>query len=170
MSFDYDEPMHVEVVTCSDDCSKEQIESEIKEICRNQPFAVLATEGEGRPYTSLVAFAADSDLRHLVFSTPTKTRKYSQILKNNKVSLLIDNRAQQPDSINLIRAITVTGKAGPLEKNEMEKWAQLLLDKHNYLDKFINSPSSSLILVRAERYFYVRRFQEVYQWIPSSSS
>jgi len=87
------------------------------------------------------------------------------------VSLLIDNRSRQPESINLIRAITVTGKARPLEKEEeVEQWSRLLLEKHSYLAEFVKSPTSSLILVRAVRYFYVRRFQEVYQWIPPSHS
>ncbi len=166
VSHDYDEPMFVDVVSCRADCSKEQIEPEIKEICFKEPFAVLATLGEGQPYTSLVSFATSSDLQHLVFATPIQTRKYSQIIKNNRVSLLIDNRSQQPESINLIRAITVTGKARPLEKEEVEQWSRLLLDKHSYLTKFVESPTSSLILVWAVRYFYVRRFQEVYQWIP----
>ncbi len=170
MNHDYDEPLFVNVVSCRDDCSEQLIESEIKEICFKQPFAVLATQGEGQPYTSLVSFAASSDLQHLVFATPTQTRKYSQIIKNNRVSLLIDNRSQQPESINLIRAITVTGKARPLEKEEVEQWSRLLLDKHSYLAKFFKSPTSSLILVRAVRYFYVRRFQEVYQWIPLNHS
>ena len=171
MNHDYDEPIFINVVSCRDDCSKEQIETEIKEIIFNQPFAVLATQGEGQPYTALVSFAASSDLQHLVFSTPVQTRKYSQIIKNNRVSLLIDNRSQQPDSINLIRAITVTGQARPLEKEEeVEQWSRLLLDKHSYLTRFVKSNTSSLILIRVVRYFYVRRFQEVYQWIPQSHS
>ena len=171
MNHDYDEPMFVNVVSCRDDCSEQQIESEIKELCFKQPFAVLATRGVGQPYTSLISFAASSDLQYLVFSTPTQTRKYSQIITDNRVSLLIDNRSQQPESINLISAITVTGKARPLEKEEeVEQWSRLLIDKHSYLDKFFKAPTSSLILVRAVRYFYVRRFQEVYQWIPPSHS
>ncbi|MFU8794157.1 MAG: pyridoxamine 5'-phosphate oxidase family protein [Dethiobacteria bacterium] len=171
MKNDYDEPMFINVVSCRDDCSKEQIEAEIKEIIFNQPFAVLATQGEGQPYTSLISYAASTDLQHLVFATPVQTRKYSQIIKNKRVSLLIDNRSQQPESINLIRAITVTGQARALEKEEeAEQWARLLLNKHSYLAKFVKSNTSGLILIKVVRYFYVRRFQEVYQWIPQSHS
>ncbi|MBW6463437.1 MAG: pyridoxamine 5'-phosphate oxidase family protein [Bacillota bacterium] len=171
MNHDYDEPMFINVATCRDACSKEQTEAEIKEIIFNQPFAVLATQGEGQPYTSLISYAASTDLQHLVFATPVQTRKYSQIIKNKRVSLLIDNRSQQPESINLIRAITVTGQARPLEnEEEVEQWARLLLNKHSYLAKFVNSNTSGLILIKVVRYFYVRRFQEVYQWIPQSHS
>jgi len=49
VNHDYDEPMFIKVVTCRDDCSEQQIESEIKEICFKQPCAVLATQGEGQP-------------------------------------------------------------------------------------------------------------------------
>lgn len=171
MKRDYDEPMFIDVVYYSKDCSAEQIETEIKELCFEQPFAVLATQGEGQPYTALISFAASDDLTHLVFSTPTQTRKYSQIKDNRQVSMLIDTRSLQPESINLVRAVTVTGKARPLENaDEIELWSKLLLDKHGYLEKFVHSESSSLILVRAVRYFYVRRFQEVYQWTPPETS
>jgi len=167
---DYDEPRFINVASCRDDCSKEQVEAEIKEIIFNQPFAVLATQGEGQPYTTLISYASSTDLQHLVFATPVQTRKYSQIIKNKRVSLLIDNRSKQPESINLIRAITVTGQARPLEKEEVAQWTRLLLDKHGYLAKFVKSDTSGLILVKIVRYFYVRRFQEVYQWIPQSHS
>jgi len=41
-----------------------------------QRLAVLATQGEGQPYGSLVAFSAAPDLRRLVFATARSTRKY----------------------------------------------------------------------------------------------
>ncbi len=171
MKRDYDEPLFVDVVSCKNECSDEQIESEIKEICFTQPFAVLATQGEGQPYTSLISFATSDDLKHLVFSTPTQTRKFNQLKNNRQVSILIDNRSQQPESINLIRGITITGRAKPLEnREEVEPWSKVLLDKHSYLERFVKASSSSLILVQAVRYFYVRRFQEVYQWIPTDHS
>ena len=171
MSRQYDEPEFVDVVLGKVDDGGRQVEAEIKELCREQPFAVLATQGEGQPYTNLISFAVSDDLKNLVFSTPSQTRKYSLITKNKKVSLMIDNRADQPESINLIRAVTVTGTARSLEEvQELEYWSRLLIDRHSYLDNFIKSPSSSLILVDIIRFFYVRRFQEVYQWIPGSRS
>ncbi len=171
MKKQYDEPDFVDVVSGGIDNTTKQVESEIKALCFEQPFAVLATQGEGQPYTNLISFAVSEDLKHLVFSTPSQTRKYSLINKNKKVSLLLDNRSQQPESINLIRAVTITGKARPLEDpKQVDHWSRLLIKRHSYLDKFINSPTSSLILVDIIRIFYVRRFQEVYQWIPGNPS
>ncbi len=168
---EYDEPLFVDVTRGKTEDGRNQVEAEIRELCSEQPFAVLATQGDGQPYTNLISFAFSENFEHLVFATPAQTRKYVLISKNNKVSLLIDNRDRYPESINLIRAVTVTGKAKILEDPEqIEKWSGLLVKKHSYLEKFIKSSTSGLILVDIIRFFYVRRFQEVYQWIPGSRS
>ena len=169
MNKQYDEPDFIDVVSGRVD--SDRVESEIKALCFEQPFAVLATQDEGRPYTNLISFAVDEDLKHLAFSTPSQTRKYHQVAKNKNVSLLIDNRDRQPESINLIRALTITGTGKPLEDlEEIKQWSALLIKRHSYLDKFIKSPTSSLILVDISRIIYVRRFQEVYEWLPGRHS
>ncbi len=171
MKNNYDEPIFVDVTHGNKENSRDQIEAEIRELCVEEPFAVLATQGEGQPYTNLISFAVSESLGQLVFSTPTQTRKHDLISKNRKVSLMIDNRAQQPESINLIRAVTITGAARVIKNpKDIEHWSGLLVKRHSYLEKFIKSPSSSLILVDIIRFFYVRRFQEVYQWVPGSHS
>ena len=167
---EYDEPEFIDVTKGRVDNIGEQIVSEIRDLCFGQPFAVLSTQGDGQPYTNLISFAFNEGLDRFVFATPAQTRKYTLICRNGKVSLLIDNRAQQPESINLIRAATVTGKARVLEEPaEVDQWAALLIKRHSYLEKFIKSPTSGLILVEVIRFFYVRRFQEVYQWIPNKT-
>jgi general stress protein 26 len=164
---DYDEPLFIETVKSSCDQRYEEVLSEIKTLCLEQPFAVLATQGKGQPYTSLISFAISDDLKKLFFSTPTKTRKYNLIINNSKVSVMIDNRSSQPESINMISGLTITGIARPLEDPEVIRfWSAKLLERHSYLEKFIKAPSSSLILIDTTRFFYVRRFQEVYQWAP----
>lgn len=168
---DYDEPIFVDVTSCDNKCSDAEIEHEIRALCLEEPFAVLATQGGGQPYTSLISFAMSEDMKHLVFSTPTQTRKYSLIVANSNVSVMIDNRSRQPESINHICGLTITGRARILSvAGEIVKWQSLLTTKHSYLQKFVKSPSSSLILVETVRFLYVRRFQEVYQWVPGKPS
>ncbi len=163
----YDEPSYLDVTSGNSEITMAQVEAETRELCLEQPFAVLATQGEGQPYTNLISFVVSENLAQLVFSTPARTRKYDLISKNNKVSLIIDNRDQQPESINLIRAITITGTARILEDpGEIESWSDLLIKRHSYLESFVKSPTSSLVLVDITRFFYVKRFQEVYQWAP----
>ncbi len=171
MKDQYDEPNFTDVIPGRIEDDKNRVEAEIRALCFEQPFAVLATQGEGQPYTNLISFAISKELGHLVFSTPAQSRKFDLISKNKKASLLIDNRSRQPKSINLISAVTITGTARALEDaQESERWSGLLIKRHNYLEKFIKSPSSTLILVDIFRFFYVRRFQEVYQWSPETRS
>lgn len=162
----YDEPMYINKENGNPE-SDESIESEIRSLCETQSFAVLATQGEGQPYTSLVGFATTEDLRYLVFSTPRQTRKFSLLEKNSHVSLLIDSRSNQPDSIELISAITLTGQVAIQSKEEdIDKWSGILIKKHPYLESFVNSESIAIVVVEVFRYFYVRRFQEVLEWTP----
>lgn len=166
---EYDEPEFIDVTKGQADLVSDQIVCEIKDLCFGQPFAVLSTQSDSQPFTNLISFAFNEDLDRFVFATPAQTRKYSSISRNGKVSLLIDNRAEQPDSINQIRAATVTGRAKILEDpKEIELWSTVLIKRHSYLEKFIKSPSSGLILVDVIRFFYVRRFQELYQWKPGN--
>lgn len=162
----YDEPMYIDVEkgTPNED---ESIEAEIRNLCEGQSFAVLATQGEGQPYASLIGFATSQDLKYLVFATPKETRKFSLLEKNNHVSFLLDNRSTQPDSINLVSALTVTGLVRVLsDKEEMEAWSKILVRKHPYLDSFVRSDTTAVVLAEVFRYFYVRRFQEVFEWMP----
>ncbi len=168
---EYDEPELINVTRGPAEKIDPQIESEIRDLCFGQPFAVLSTQVEGQPHTNLISFAFNEELNRFVFATPTQTRKYTSIYRNPQVSMLIDNRAQTPDSINLIRVATVNGEARILEDpSEIDQWAALLINRHSYLEKFVKAPSTGLILVEVLSFFYVRRFQEVYQWTPDKSS
>ena len=164
----YDEPAFSKM---SDELKADvnNIEDSIRKLCQEQAFAVLAAQGKGQPYTVLIGFAASQDLRRIVFTTPKHTRKYHLIERGRRVSLLVDNRSQQEDSINQISAVTITGTARILtDRDEIEFWASLLTDKHPYLKEFVKSSSTATILVEAVRYFYVRRFQEVFEWSPAT--
>ena len=163
----YDEPKYIKKTKGIEDKEKPVRES-IRELCESQSFAVLATQGKGQPYTSLIGFATSDDMKYVVFATPKQTRKYSLLEEDNRVSLMVDNRAQQPDSINFISALTITGKVRILDDaEEIEKWSGLLTEKHPYLSSFVRSSSTAVILVEVYRYYYVRRFQEVFEWIPN---
>ncbi len=53
----YDEPIFFDVTNGDTENAMAQVESEIRELSLEQPFAVLATQGEGQPYTNLISFA-----------------------------------------------------------------------------------------------------------------
>lgn len=88
---------------------KEHLDQEIRELLESQKLAVLATHGQGQPYTSLVAFASSTDLREIYFATSRSTRKYDNVTANPKVSLLVDNRSNDVSDFHLAMAATALG-------------------------------------------------------------
>lgn len=90
--------------------------------------------------------------------------------KNKKVSILIDNRSNNKNSINEIAAITSLGSIKILEEEEeIDKWSKILLEKHSYLDEFIYAKSTAIILLEVSNYYYVSKFQEVIEWDPNKN-
>jgi uncharacterized pyridoxamine 5'-phosphate oxidase family protein len=127
---------------------------------------VLATESDGQPYTSMIAFALSSDKKGIVFITPQKTRKYKNILKNNRVSLLIDTRSNTEKDYMSAESLTILGNAFPVRKGV--KWSELtkvLIRKHPKLNEIIHSAETKLIFIKITRCIHVTRFQTVSEWI-----
>ena len=139
----------------------------IKRLLDSQKFAVLATQGAGQPYASLVAFAVSEDLSAATFATPITTRKYNLLVECDQVALFIDNRSGGEDDMMHIQAVTATGRAVELEHGpEWDEWSERLIDRHPHLDSFVRSPTSALFRIDFIRFFHVMRFQEVHQWRP----
>jgi len=143
------------------------IKNNIRKLLESESFAVLSTQGQGQPYASIIGFSSTPDLKKIVFATSKETRKFSLITESRKVALLVDNRSSVPPVINKISAVTITGMSHVLEDPiDQEKCADLLVKKHPYLEEFVQAPPTAIILVDVYRYFYVRRFQEVFEWNP----
>ena len=141
----------------------------IRRVLEAEPYAVLATQGDGQPYASIVAFAMAEDFRMAVFATPIATRKYRLLTACDRVALLIDSRCKHPDDMMRIEAITATGRAMQVGRGEeFERWSRVLTAKHPHLAAFVASPSVALFRVEIIRFFHVERFQEVREWRPGA--
>lgn len=136
-------------------------------LVREQPYAVLCTQGGGQPYGSLVALAVSEDLGKAVFATPITTRKYRLLSECEHVALVIDSRSRSIEDMMQIEAVTATGRARQVAPgDEFEHEAALLLGRHPQLELFVRSPTTALFHVDILRYFHVTRFEEVRQWTP----
>ncbi len=132
----------------------------------DQLHAVLATTLDGQPYTSLIAYALTPDKKGLVFVTPQKTQKYRNILKNNRVSLLIDTRSNTEKDYMGAESLTILGNAKLVRKRgEWPELADVLIRKHPTLKEIIHSAETNLIFVTITRCIHVTRFQTVSEWI-----
>jgi uncharacterized pyridoxamine 5'-phosphate oxidase family protein len=132
---------------------------------KNQLHAVLATDANGQPYTSLVAFALTPDIKGILFATPKKTSKYRNIIKNGKVSLMIDTRLNTTKAYMRSEAVTILGSAIPIRRSK--KWHELagvLIKKHPQLKEFVMADSSSLVLVSFRKILHTSGFQRVTVW------
>jgi nitroimidazol reductase NimA-like FMN-containing flavoprotein (pyridoxamine 5'-phosphate oxidase superfamily) len=145
-----------------------QLAEQIGQLVREQPYAILCTQGHGQPYGSLVALAFTDDLKSAVFATPVSTRKYKLLSECDHVALVVDSRSSASQDMMGIEAVTVTGRAteqtaGP----ELDSCSSLLIDRHRQLESFVKSPTTAVFRVEILRYFHVTHFQEVRQWTPA---
>jgi nitroimidazol reductase NimA-like FMN-containing flavoprotein (pyridoxamine 5'-phosphate oxidase superfamily) len=133
----------------------------LTELFTSQLQAVLATQNQQQPYTSLMAFVATADLTKLLFATYRETHKYRNLVANPRAALLIDNRtAQLADHYSGI-AVTATGSVKEVAPAEKEKLLQLYLARHPNLEDFVTCPACALMEMRVEHYYIVSQFHNV---------
>jgi heme iron utilization protein len=138
-----------------------QLKETIKGVLDSQKLSVLATQGDGSPYGSLVAFAATADLKTLLFATTRATRKYANLLTHADVAMVIDTRTNQTSDFSDAAAVTVLGKVEEVSAHEQQEFLNIYLEKHPYLREFVEAPTCALLRVKVKRYIMVSRFQNV---------
>jgi len=137
------------------------MKKDLQGLFESQRLAVLATQNEGQPYTSLVAFTASKDLKQLFFATTRATRKYANLTADSRVAMLIDNRSNKAIDFRWAMSVTATGKADEIEGREKEEASKLYLAKHPHLEEFISSPGCAFLRISVGRYYVATRFQKV---------
>lgn len=124
-------------------------------------LAVLATQGGGSPYASLVAFSATDDLTSIFFSTARATRKYANLMMNASVAMVIDTRMNQTADFTDAAAVTALGEVKESTGHEREEHLRIYLGKHPYTKEFVESPTTAFLRVRVRTYIMVSGFQNV---------
>jgi nitroimidazol reductase NimA-like FMN-containing flavoprotein (pyridoxamine 5'-phosphate oxidase superfamily) len=144
-----------------------EVDQSIRALLRSQRFAVLGVQQHGQPYGYLVAYAVSEDLSMLAFPTSVATHKFRLLLQQQDVALVVDNRDTHPQRLTAVEAITATGRARPLDReDEKGRWIERLAARHRELGDFLGSPSTAVFCVDVQRYAYVTRFQQVALWAP----
>jgi len=126
---------------------------------------VLATVEEGRPYTSIIAFALTPDRRTLLFTTSSATRKYKNMISQPAVSILLDNRSQSADDISRAQAVTLLGTAKKVRAGAKKSaYSALFVSRHPELADFIDDPKTALVAFSIQQAVHVARFEDVSVW------
>lgn len=142
----------------------QEMHDRIHALLESQPLAVLSTQRDGQPYSSLMAFAHTDDLKRMIVATGTSTRKYQNIITESRVSLLVDNRSNREEDFHEAAALTIMGVAKPVEHDERPVYEKLYLGRHPYLEKFLLSPSTTFFKIEIHHYLLVTRFQSVMEY------
>jgi len=117
-----------------------RIKSLLRDLFDSQRSAVLATQEEGQPYLSLMAFAATADLSCIIVATDRHSRKYANLKADSRVALLMDNRANTAADTETAVAVTAIGRAAEAPLEEREALFSLFLAKHPILIPLSNLP------------------------------
>jgi nitroimidazol reductase NimA-like FMN-containing flavoprotein (pyridoxamine 5'-phosphate oxidase superfamily) len=138
-----------------------KVKRDLWRLLNSQPLAVLATQNQGQPYASLVAFASSDDLKSLYFATTRSTRKYANLSGDSRVAMLVDNRSNKTSDFRWAMAATATGKTEEVDPGKRENALVLYLAKHPHLRDFVHAPTCAFCEVRVQTFFVVTRFQNV---------
>lgn len=133
----------------------------VRDLLTSQRFAVLSTQSEFGPYSSLIAFCAADNLDHVLFTTMRATRKFSFLTQHPQVALLFDDRSNRDTDLSEASAVTVTGTAREVS-DEAERAGALagFLKKHPSLSSFATTAGCALIRVDIDVFYLVTRFQD----------
>ncbi len=133
----------------------------IQTLLNSQIQAVLATQHQLQPYTSLMAFAVTQDLRQIVFATARETQKYANLVANPRASLLIDNRCNNSTDYSKAVAISAQGVTREVDAVQRAELLTLYLSKHPHLRDFVTDAACALLQLDVECYYVVSQFQNV---------
>lgn len=142
----------------------DSVQALLSRLLETQKYAVLATDNNGQPYTSLMAFSVTEDLQSLILMTERGRLKYENLMANPRVAIMIDNRENLGSDLEEAMAVTAQGLAEEVSGNARDEWRAFHLARHPALQAFADSPGCALIRIKVTYYVIVRRFQEVIEW------
>ena len=145
-------------------CNQNTIREYIEGVFQSSGFAVLATESDGQPHTSLIAITPVDGFRQLIYATYRNTLKYRNIINNSKVAVLIEGEHVNAAGLKETVVLTIIGQAEEISLTENKTTLQAHLNRHPQLESFLLSPDCSLFLVRARSYQVVYGIDNI-MWI-----
>jgi general stress protein 26 len=136
-----------------------ELMKKVRELLGAQKVGVLATEYEGQPYASLVAFAATPDLGSLLFATERSTRKYMNMSVNPKATLLVDNRNEGLADVDAALAAAAMGKVEEARGKDWGELSEIYLEKNPDFSGFLES--AALMRLQVDNYIVVRGLRSI---------
>ncbi|MDY0040421.1 MAG: pyridoxamine 5'-phosphate oxidase family protein [Desulforhabdus sp.] len=126
----------------------------IRQLIGENSMCVLATCHNNVPHCSFMTYVANPEAGIIYMVTRKETRKYTNLLNNPQVSLLIDTRSKQGlEQRTSIQALTISGVCTTIEEPaEVESFRRQILDEHPHLKELVEHPDAAVISVRANSF------------------
>ena len=141
-----------------------KIKEYINTVLNTSGFAVLATEGNGQPHTSLIAISPFGNLRQIIFATYRNTLKYRNLSHNNRVAVLIEGVYFNMKGLKENIVLTIIGQTEEINTAEYEVSYQAHLKRHPDMESFMLSADCVLIRINAKSFQVVYGIDEI-RWI-----
>jgi nitroimidazol reductase NimA-like FMN-containing flavoprotein (pyridoxamine 5'-phosphate oxidase superfamily) len=145
------------------------IQDTILRVLERNRLAVLATQRDGQPHASLMAFTPLGGLRFLAFATYRETLKYKSIGQDPRVAILVEDREGDLRCSGQPLVLTALGEA--IETPEEERHAHIAkhLTRQPGLQNFLCSSECEFIRVAVNAYQVVGGIDDV-QWFDVGES
>lgn len=132
----------------------------VKELLSGQPFGVLVTN-DGHPHVSLVSYWVSDDGKRIVFLTSKDTRKYTNILSDERATFMVDDRTNSPSSdIRQASAVSALGRAREASSEETGILREAFLIRHPYMGSFASMKDTAVMVLEIDSLQVVSRFLE----------
>ena len=127
----------------------------MKDIVKGNDLCVLATVSEGKPHCSLMSYISDEEGQEVYLVSHKETKKYSNLIENPTVSLLIDTREEEKGQRRIyIKALTINGEFQTInDPGKKDLIRAKFLKRHSHLADFLNDPGAEIFSIR------IRSFQ-----------
>lgn len=125
---------------------------EIKNLIQSKGTCVLATVSGEIPHCSLMSYITNDEGNEIYMVTKKKTKKFYNLVRNPRVSLMIDTREEDSGTRRgLAKALTVNGLFQRIE--DVLKSSRIrgqILKRHPYLAELMNDPGAEIFCIRVE--------------------
>lgn len=126
----------------------------MKGIVKGNDLCVLATVSEGKPHCSLMSYISDEKGQEIYLISHKQTKKYVNLLKNPKVSLLIDTREEKKGQRRIdIKALTVSGEFQTIKDLKKKDLIRAkFLENYPHLTDFLKDPGAEIFSIKIKSF------------------
>ena len=134
---------------------------EIGALLEARTLGVLATQSDGQPHASLMAFTPVDGIRRLVFATYRSTRKYESLRKDGRAALLIGSGIEPFEHQRAALIVTAHGRIVDIPEQARQTMLSAHIKRHPAFEDFLTSPDCALLSMEVSAYQLVTSTNEV---------